>query len=398
MMKYFGLILFFAFNITLYSNSNMYVQSPNAKFLSEPTNQSSGRPIPIGTAVVSTGNKGLFVQVRSGTEVGWISKLFLSPYPPGKQIRLGANTKSTDQANFRQRASDFTKTAAARGLTETEKLRVRGLSEDFDFESLVWLERIGNVQNLDLSVSKTDSLWNRIFDSPREETLAEVKLGRSLAAKVIQKYGLVRNEEFTIYLNTIGNTIAKTTSRSDLSFRFGILDSNEINAFACPGGFILITKAAIQKTGTESELAGILAHEISHIALGHFEKIPTNNAFLEIISSFLGQPGGEVITGATRASLERFENEFFESGRDVQTEWEADEASIYLLAGLEYSLNDYPDYLIRVHAMKENQNLLKTHPNSLERASKIKSIIHIEFGTRPGFDHKNRFQKFKSKL
>ncbi len=116
------------------------------------------------------------------------------------------------------------------------------------------------------------------------ETKAEVKVGRSLAARILKRFTLSRNKELTVYLNQIGSRIASVSSRPDLDFVIGILESDEINAYACPGGFIFITTGTLKKVQSESELAGIIAHEIGHIVLFHNGEFKQSNLFVEYVS------------------------------------------------------------------------------------------------------------------
>lgn len=372
---------FFVLN-NLLSNEIYYVQSPKAKLLVAPKIDSQGATLNIGSSLKKVSESGLFYQVRYGEKTGFVSKLFISAFPPGKQIKLGTTHSSNEQALGRQRASDFTKTAAARGLSETEKLRLRGASSDFDFDSVRWLENIGQAsveQSLDnvqvIDESKNSSFFDFSSNPLPSETKAEVKMGRILAAKLIQKYGLVKNEEFTIYLNNLGQSITQITSRQDLSFRFGILDSSEINAFACPGGFIFLTRAAVENTKNESELVGILSHEISHVVLNHHGEIATDNAFLEIISSLLATPSIEIVSTASLTALEAYEEEFYEKGRDIETEYEADESAVQLMVQLGYLPHNFIKYIENISKIPNENSILKTHPSTSQRVNKIENIL-----------------------
>lgn len=380
---YFSAICFFFNSSNLFSNEIYYVQSPKAKLLASPKLNSDGTVLSIGSSLKKISQSGLFYQVRYGEQTGYVSKLFISAFPPGKQIKLGSSNSSNEQALGRQRASDFTKTAAARGLSETEKLRVRGSSEDFDFESVRWLENIGQSSREDtmnyeiVTENKNNSfLLSFANDSLPAETKAEVKMGRILSARLIKKYGLIKNESSTIYLNNLGKSIAEITSRQDLSFRFGILDSNEINAFACPGGFIFITRAALEHTKNEPELVGILSHEISHVVLNHHEAVPHDNIILEIISSLLATPSIEIVSSTTLSAIEAYNEEFYEKGRDKDTEFEADESAFQLMLQLGYLPHNYMNYLNHISKLANNNTILKTHPNTLQRTKKIENLIN----------------------
>jgi len=97
----------------------------------------------------------------------------------------------------------------------------------------------------------------------------EVELGRQNAEQVEAQLPLVRDEIASNYVQALGASIAGTTSRAGLEWRFRIVDSREINAFALPGGFIYVNRGLIERAERLDELAGALAHEIGHVVLRH---------------------------------------------------------------------------------------------------------------------------------
>ncbi len=393
----------------LFSNTVVYVQSPKAKFLQSASVSSPGNPLSIGTDLKKVGEEGLFVKVKLGEKTGFVSKLFVSPFPPGAQVKLGSQSGNPEMAEARQRASDFTKTAAARGLTETEKVRVRGNSNQFDFETLHWLDKTGNIEDKEINsfvfdkakatkIEPEKGFFATLFQPGlSNETKQEVKLGRTLSAKLIQRFGLIQNKEATKYLNWVGQSISKNSSRSDLSFRFGILETEEINAFATPGGYVFITLGTWKKIENEAELAGILSHEIAHIALGHHGKINLNgsgNIFLDIVSSLLGPSGGEVVTAATGAVTQEFEEMLTTQGRDQSVEYEADEAGILLASQSGYLALGFPTVLKRIETVSRESQVSKTHPDTNSRIKRLEAEINrlSDKGSELG---KDRFLKFR---
>src|SRR5205823_6388976 len=88
----------------------------------------------------------------------------------------------------------------------------------------------------------------------------EIELGRSVTAALGSRYKLLRDESLTRYVALVGNAVAAQSERPDIRYYFGVLDTDEVNAFAAPGGYIFITR------GT---LAGVLGHEVGHVALKH---------------------------------------------------------------------------------------------------------------------------------
>lgn len=97
----------------------------------------------------------------------------------------------------------------------------------------------------------------------------EVELGRRNAEAVSAQLPLVRDPVATSYVQQLGQSIARTTSRADLAWRFSIVDSRQVNAFALPGGFIYVNRGLIERADRLDELAGALGHEIGHVVMRH---------------------------------------------------------------------------------------------------------------------------------
>jgi predicted Zn-dependent protease len=97
----------------------------------------------------------------------------------------------------------------------------------------------------------------------------EVELGRRNAEQVEAQLPLVRDPIATNYVQALGSSIARTATRRDLDWRFRIVDSRQINAFALPGGFIYVNRGLIERAEQLDELAGAIAHEIGHVELRH---------------------------------------------------------------------------------------------------------------------------------
>jgi predicted Zn-dependent protease len=97
----------------------------------------------------------------------------------------------------------------------------------------------------------------------------EVETGRSVAAAVGARYKIVRDVALTRYVALVGNTVAAASDRPDLRYYFAVLDTPELEALAAPGGFVFISRGALGVMRDEAELAGVLGHEIGHVALKH---------------------------------------------------------------------------------------------------------------------------------
>jgi predicted Zn-dependent protease len=97
----------------------------------------------------------------------------------------------------------------------------------------------------------------------------EVEVGRSVAAAVGARYRILRDASLTKYVAMVGNTVAAVSDRPDLRYYFAVLDTPEPEALAAPGGFVFVSKGALDVMRDEAMLAGVLGHEVGHVALKH---------------------------------------------------------------------------------------------------------------------------------
>ena len=210
---------------------------------------------------------------------------------------------------------------------------------------------------------------------PPQYIYKEIKIGRALAAKFIKKYGLVQNLEQTKYLNFIGNKIAELSPRQELNFKFGILDTPEVNAFACPGGYIFITKGALALIENEAELVGVLSHEVSHVSLFHSGKFESKEEiWIDLIASMLS-PGGDMVSTVMEAASTELEESMLENGRQKEFETQADSSAAILISELGYDSSAYVGYLKKMKSSQDNKVFVKTHPPVDDRINVIQKFI-----------------------
>ena len=103
-------------------------------------------------------------------------------------------------------------------------------------------------------------------------TQQEVQMGQEYAQQINAQLPIVQDPELNRYINVLGDSIARLTSRGDLDWHFFIVDSREVNAFAVPGGFIYINRGLIERSSNMMEVAGVLGHEIGHVVRRHTVK------------------------------------------------------------------------------------------------------------------------------
>lgn len=231
----------------------------------------------------------------------------------------------------------------------------------------------------------------------REDALAEARVGRAVAARLAKRYGLLQDDGLVRYVTLVGRSAAAFSSRPELPFHFGILRSTEVNAFACPGGYILVTAGALLLMEDEAELAGVLSHEIAHVSLQHSGKFRGPTGWLDFITAVLSGPAGNVLNAAVKNASDEIEKVLIQKGRQKEFELEADRAGLVLAATAGYDARAVERYLRKVDSARGNGVLLATHPAIAERIRAI-SEFHAGQLADGGATNPGRFQEFKKRL
>ena len=103
-------------------------------------------------------------------------------------------------------------------------------------------------------------------------TQQEVQMGQDAAQQVNAQLPMVQDAQIQNYVNALGQRIARTTSRADLQWQFQVVNSDVVNAFALPGGFVYVNRGVLSRASNMSEIAGVLGHEIEHVVRRHSVK------------------------------------------------------------------------------------------------------------------------------
>lgn len=120
----------------------------------------------------------------------------------------------------------------------------------------------------------------------------EKKIGAEEAKKVEQQMGLLDDKPFTVYLDALGQRLAKESPRQDVTYQFHLVDMTEPNAFALPGGYVYVTRGLLALVNSEDELAGVVGHEIGHVAARHtVQKISKQGPFAVVFGIASGITG-----------------------------------------------------------------------------------------------------------
>ena len=214
----------------------------------------------------------------------------------------------------------------------------------------------------------------------RDDIEAEIIFGKELASKIAGKFKIIKDDNLNKYVNKVGQLVARSSVRSELSYRFMVIQSDDINAFAVPGGYVFITTGALNQVKDESELAGILAHEIAHIEKRHYVKqvgIRSNKAspeqgFIAILTGG-GASSVQAFQEAIDETLEILFNKGLQSHKD---EFEADATGIWLATNTGYDPTALSRYFKRIAKLDGQVKTLKaTHPSLEIRANKMDKLL-----------------------
>jgi predicted Zn-dependent protease len=297
------------------------------------------------------------------------------------------------------------------------------------------------------SVSKYEGSKQALSKSEQEkldEFRAELEIGRNMAGRLLAAYGTQPDSQLTEYVNQVGMYVAGFSDHPERKYMFEIIEGDFVNAFACPGGYILLTLGTIKHAENEAELAGVLAHEIAHVGLKHMfdklknmsakeleeankittaKKLPENVAMRKrptgksselgtMLAKYLsGGSAGLNIVKAAGAGMAVI----LETGLEPEKEYEADEHGVRFAVDAGYDPNGLDQFLCRLKSKdakagdcaiknkkekkKEALALDKTHPPIAERVARIERILDdMEADAIIGAKGKKRYARWRSKI
>ena len=234
------------------------------------------------------------------------------------------------------------------------------------------------------SISKTTKAVARSFEDFTPEQ--EYYIGRSVGAVVLNKYRPYNNKQANDYLNVLGQTLSKASDMPETfgGYHFLILDSEEINAFAAPGGLIFVTRGMLGCCRNEDAVAAVLAHEIGHVQAKHGLQAVKKSRVTSALTT-IGIEGTKTFGGAELAQLtETFGNSISDitstlvnNGYSRGFEQQADKAALTIMERVGYDPNGLLD-MLRVMNKKLKPGGLdfaKTHPSPDSRIADIQEII-----------------------
>jgi predicted Zn-dependent protease len=148
----------------------------------------------------------------------------------------------------------------------------------------------------------------------------EIQMGREYNSQVLKQFPVYQDEELQDYVQEIGESLAEKSHRPNLIYRFTVLDSPDINAFALPGGYIYINRGLMSYLSNEEELAAVLGHEIGHVTARHSVRQYSQSQLMGVLSAAV-----EINAGSTAGNLANLASGAILSGYGREMELEADD-------------------------------------------------------------------------
>ncbi|MCF7929703.1 MAG: M48 family metalloprotease [Spirochaetales bacterium] len=235
------------------------------------------------------------------------------------------------------------------------------------------------------SIRETGSRVERSFEDFTPEQ--EYYIGRSVGARVLERYPEYDKQEANKYVATIGNVLVLSSERPSLyaGYSFQILDDKEINAFATPGGHIFITRGMMELADNEDELAAVLAHEIAHIQESHgLQSIRTSRITSALTSAAItgayvaGSDEVAELTDIFSDSIDDVTQTLFTAGYSRSSEEEADTAAVAILRRAGYSPRALLTFLEEMDTdwEQDGPGFMQTHPSPRDRMEDVEAALH----------------------
>lgn len=248
----------------------------------------------------------------------------------------------------------------------------------------------------------------QLAEAAKEITPSEEHyIGRAVAAMVLDKYPLLNNPALTNYVNEVGLLVAAVSNRPNTygGYHFAVLASDEPNAYACPGGIILINRGLLREIQNEDQLAGILGHEVAHVAdrdgIGAIKKSRWTNlgffAASEIGKRYTPSEIGQLV-GEFQSVVTDVAKNVIESGYSKSDEKQADESGMRFAAATGYNPAETLEIakILEAKGLGQESGPFASHPKLDVRIKNLDGTLSDLGG--PTTTEKVRIARFKAAM
>jgi predicted Zn-dependent protease len=241
---------------------------------------------------------------------------------------------------------------------------------------------------------------NRLIDLGKKATEAakatrdftqdeEIELGQGVTAGLLGAMPLHPDDRMQRYVNRVGRWVAQQSERADLPWAFAVLETETINAFAMPGGMVVVSHGLLRRLNNESELAGVLGHEIAHVLQKHQLSAIKAAAGTDLLAAVgkeaaayrIGRSGGDAFglkSQLAGAGIDAVKNGVFLRPLDRSLEYEADRIGVVLAARAGYDPYGLVAALQMLQSVKGDDpgfTMFTTHPQPADRIAELEKVV-----------------------
>ena len=187
----------------------------------------------------------------------------------------------------------------------------------------------------------------------------EIEIGKQTNQQILSQYQLYNNPQIQQYVSDLGQELVSNSDSRDIPFTFQVVASDEVNAFATPGGFVYVTTGLLRTAENRAQLASVVAHEIAHINQRHGVKGLKQAVAAQGIAGAAGVQTSELAQIAYRLTLDLPQSRSFE--------YEADANGLQVLTQSGYPTSAFANFLAKLEAGGNTPEFIRTHPTSQNR-------------------------------
>ncbi len=250
------------------------------------------------------------------------------------------------------------------------------------------------------SIMKTTDALEKTFEDITPEQ--EYYIGRAVAASILETYPPLDDAEANAYVNRLGQTLAMASDRPETfdGYHFLLLDTDEINAFAAPGGLILVSRGLLHCCRGEDELAAVLAHEIGHVQGKHGLRAIKKSRLTGALATLsveaarnLGNEDVQELAEAFEGGIRDITQTLVNSGYARGLESEADAAAVTILQRVGYDRGALPAMLREMQSRYDpsGPGFARTHPSPADRIAGLEASVRDAAPADPPAKRQRRF-------
>lgn len=197
----------------------------------------------------------------------------------------------------------------------------------------------------------------------------EIEIGKQTNQQVLSQYQLYNNSQIQQYVSDLGQELISASDSRNIPFNFQVVSSDEVNAFATPGGFVYVTTGLLKTAENRAQLASVMAHEIAHINEKHGVKALKQAVAAQGIAGAAGVETSQLAQIAYQLTLDLPQSRSFE--------YEADNSGLQILQQSGYSAEAFADFLAKLESSGNTPEFIRTHPSSENRIKAISQTSQI---------------------